>query len=124
MIDARIARIQNESWGLFTPIVARRFPWRPSVLRMVVPISDEGPCNGDPCQSPGPDRDSILNAINEHGSAVVSPIVAAGAVACTTDLATMLAAGTGGAVFQSTDPANDLVEHMKNQVLAACKKSP
>jgi hypothetical protein len=115
---------QNESWGLSTPIVAQRFPWRPSVLRMVVPISDEGPCNGDPCQSPGPDRDSILNAINEHGSAVVSPIVAAGAVACTTDLATMLAAGTGGAVFQSTDPANDLVEHMKNLVLNACHKSP
>jgi len=115
---------QNESWGNSTPIVAQRFPWTNGALRVIVPVSDEGPCNGDPCQSPGPDRDSILNAINQHGSAVVSPIVASGAVACTVDLANMLAMGTGGAVFQSTNPAADLVEHMKNLVLTACKKTP
>ncbi|HXU80268.1 MAG TPA: hypothetical protein VN914_02650 [Polyangia bacterium] len=115
---------QNESWGNSTPIVAQRFNWSTGALRVIVPISDEGPCNGDPCQSPGPDRDSILNAIAQHGSAVVSPIVAQGAQTCTSDLASMLAAATGGTVFQSTDPAADLVEHMKNLVLTACKKTP
>jgi hypothetical protein len=113
---------QNESWGLSTPIVAQRFPWTPNHLRVIVPISDEGPCNGDPCQNPGPDRDSIVNAINQHGSALVSPIVAQGAVACTADLASQLAAATGGTVFKSTDPASDLAENMKNLVLTACKK--
>jgi hypothetical protein len=113
---------QNESWGSSTAIVAQRFGWNASALRVIIPISDEGPCDGNPCENPGPDRDSISNAIAQAGGAVVSPIVASGAAACTADLALQLASNTGGTVFQSTDPANDLADNLVKQVLKACKK--
>ncbi|MDO8630931.1 MAG: hypothetical protein Q7R41_10600, partial [Phycisphaerales bacterium] len=73
----------HESWGPATALVAQYFPWGATPLtsgstRIIVPISDEGPCNGNPCNDPGDDRDSIDNAIavatapNKH--VIVSPI--------------------------------------------------
>jgi hypothetical protein len=112
----------NESWGQAAAIVAQKFPWQPGALRVIVPISDEGACRGEPCLNPGEDRDAVTNAISQHGTAVVSPIVGTGANACVKQLADDLAAGTGGTSFQSADPSLDLPGYVAELVRLACKR--
>jgi hypothetical protein len=112
----------NESWGPSTAIVAQRYPWQAGALRVIVPISDEGACRGNPCLNPGEDHDAVLNAIAQHGTAVVSPIVGTGAPACVSQLASELAAGTGGTSFVSTDPTLDLPGYVTDLVKLACKR--
>ncbi|MFT4569301.1 MAG: hypothetical protein ACI8TX_000487 [Hyphomicrobiaceae bacterium] len=85
----------NEDWGNATSILADEFPWTPGALRVIVPISDEGPDNGDSCRDPGDDRDAIENAIvlaNEN-DVTVSPIAADGASDCVVELGQDIAAG-------------------------------
>ncbi len=100
------SNLQLEAWGPATAVVAAGFAWTTS-SRVIVPISDEGPYNGDPCDDPGPDRDAIENAIvvaNENG-VIVSPIAGTGigGEECVATLGQDLAAGTGGTWHLSTD---------------------
>ncbi len=114
-----------ESWGPATAIVAARFPWTPGATRIVVPISDEGPCNGslpDGCNDPGDDRNSIDNAIAVAlaNSVVVSPITGTGSDACVISLATLAATGTGGKTLQSKNAKLDLAEGVREIILDRC----
>ncbi len=113
----------DEEWGPGTAIVADRFPWTPGAVRLIVPISDEGPCAGDDCFDPGSDRDAITNAIAiaSANGVIVSPITGAGSSACVITLAQALAAGTGGTAFESTDPNADLPGGIRDIVLQACE---
>lgn len=98
-----------EDWGLATAVVAENFPWAADV-RVIVPIGDEGPRTGDPCNDPGDDRDVIEAAIFSAAAngVAVSPITGTGSSPCVVALAVDLAEGTGGTAFQSSDPASDL----------------
>ncbi|MEE8170365.1 MAG: HYR domain-containing protein, partial [Phycisphaerae bacterium] len=111
-----------ESWGPATAIVAERFNWSPGSIRVIVPLSDEGPCRGLPCNDPGDDRDSVENAVAvaAANNIVVSTITGTGASQCAIDLATRLALGTNGVTFQSTDPMIDLAGFILTIVEAAC----
>ena len=98
-----------ESWGPATAIVAQYYPWQPQAVRLIVPISDEGPCNGsrpDGCNDPGDDGDSIDHAINIAftNQVAVSPITGTGATECVVTLATQLASATGG-ITRTTNSA-------------------
>ena len=115
-----------ESWGPATAIVAARYPWTDGALRVVVPISDEGPCDGsflEGCNDPGNDRESISNAIALALAyeVIASPITGTGSDDCVRRLAEDLAEGTGGVAFHSEDPAADLAGAIANLVLAACE---
>jgi len=90
-----------ESWGPATAIVADRFGWAPEGTRIIVPMSDEGACRGDPCHDPGPDRDSISNAVTvaNAAAATVLAVTGTGADSCVRGLADDLADGTGGRSF-------------------------
>lgn len=116
----------NESWGPATAIVADRFDWTERSIRVIVPMSDEGPCNGslpDGCNDPGDDRDSIDNAIGiaHDNQVIVSPITGNGADACVIALAESLAAGTGGTSFEIQDPYQELVDDLRTVLLDACE---
>lgn len=118
-----------ESWGPATAIVAERFDWTPGSQRVIVPISDEGPCNGnlpDGCNDPGDDRESIDNAIAiaNQNNAFVSPITGTGSNACVLTLAADLAAGTGGVAFASTDPVADIANAIRGLILHTCIPGP
>lgn len=55
-----------ESWGPATAMIADLYDWRDLTTRVIVPISDEGPCLGNPPCTTGPntaDGQSIENAI-------------------------------------------------------------
>jgi hypothetical protein len=120
-----------ESWGPATAIVAQRFTelslWTPGATRIIVPISDEGPCDGslpEGCNDPGDDRASIDNAIaiatHPNNHVFVSPIVGSGADACTLNLATAVAVGTGGIVVQSKNPKLDLTDAIRQIIVDRC----
>ncbi|HUN80401.1 MAG TPA: hypothetical protein VMV81_02715, partial [Phycisphaerae bacterium] len=68
----------NEDWGPAVSVVAARYGWTEGAVRVIVPISDEGPSRGDPCDDPGDDRDAITTAIAnaKAAHAIVSPIMA------------------------------------------------
>jgi len=53
----------NEDWAPATAIVAGKKSWTPGAMRIIVPISDEGPRCGDFINDPGDDRDAVNHAI-------------------------------------------------------------
>lgn len=114
-----------ESWGPATAIVAERFSWNQGTTRVIIPISDEGPCNGDlpeGCNDPGDDRDAVENAVAVANAAgvIVSPITGTGASSCVRQLASALALGTGGMSFDSLNPAADLADAVANGLRQLC----
>ncbi|MBU0717262.1 MAG: hypothetical protein KJ749_03360 [Planctomycetes bacterium] len=118
-----------ESWGPATAIVAKRFPWGTATIRVIVPMSDEGPCDGsfpDGCNNPGDDRASIDNAVlTANGrNVVVSPITGTSADECVLTLAGLLAAGTGGEAFQTTNPFDELFGLIRQIVFDQCEPVP
>ena len=54
----------EEDWAPATAIVAANKSWTEGGIRIIVPISDEGPRCGDPVSDPGSDRDAIEAAID------------------------------------------------------------
>ncbi|MCG8409240.1 MAG: putative Ig domain-containing protein [Phycisphaerales bacterium] len=124
-----------EDWGPATATVAALYPW-PNGLRVIVPISDEGPndgnwccanCNSGDCDTVrSDDLESILHAIqvaNDHG-VIVSPITGTGyqscSIDCVEDMAALLASQTEGQWISSTHAANDLPAAIIDIVNAAC----
>jgi hypothetical protein len=98
-----------EDWGPATAIVANRFPWA-TISRVVVPLSDEGPSKGEPCEDPGFDRDVVTNAgaVAMRNRVIVSPITGSDSNQCVQTLAKYLAVKTGGIHFTSTLPQEDI----------------
>ncbi|MHC4653040.1 MAG: hypothetical protein ACYTES_19560, partial [Planctomycetota bacterium] len=88
----------NGNWGGATAIVAQRFAWSPQALRIIVSVVEDGPCDGWPCEDPGPDREAIENAVGvvqEH-RALVYLVTASDSGECAMALADELGARTGG----------------------------
>jgi len=112
----------NEDWGPATAIVAGLKTWQADSVRLVVPISDEGPRCGDPVNDPGDDRDSINLAIGQAqlNDVIVSPITGTGSSGGVISMATLIADNTNGSVFSSVEAAEDLADGIKSIILAAC----
>lgn len=115
----------DEDWGPAVAALSERYPWTPGNVRLIVPISDEGPCRGNLCEDPGTDRDSITNAINiaVTNNCFVSTIIGTGATDCVITLAQDLAAGTRGTTFISTNPADEFAQAIFDVVTQACQQS-
>lgn len=113
-----------ESWGPATEIVAERFPWTAGATKVIVPLADEGPCDGSRpvCADPGSDRDSINNALEmaQFMGVIVSPILGTGSDACVNSLASVIANGSGGQAFQSKTPLVDVIASIHTIVTAGC----
>jgi hypothetical protein len=112
----------REDWGPATSIVAANFNWTENAVRVIVPIADEGPCDGDPCENPGADKNSIQHAIDiAHANSVrVAPITGNGSNACVVALANEMADETRLFSFASTDPGDDLAEAINDLLLSIC----
>jgi len=110
----------EEDWANAVGLVAEHYPWS-APTRIIVPISDEGPRNGDPCDASGEDGIAIDNAIAAAATAgaVVSPIGGTGSSQCVVTLGERIADATGGVFFLSTDPEADLARAIRDLVLLA-----
>lgn len=115
----------EEDWGPATSDLANDYPWAPGAVRMIVPISDEGPENGENCDDPGSDRDSITQAIADARKANVrvSPIIGTGYSTCVVTLAQALADDTGGRTFLSTNPGADIAGGLIELIGGAVNRS-
>jgi hypothetical protein len=111
-----------EDWGRATSVVSGNKPWLLDSIRLVIPLSDEGPWCGDPVTDPGVDRDSLVHAIwaAQTNEVIVSPITCSGSSSAVIDMAQQLADATDGERFESTLPADDLAEGIKQVIYHAC----
>lgn len=114
------SEIATEDWGLAVAMVSGLFPWQQDSLRLIVPLSDEGPWCGDPLDSL--DNASIIHAIavSNDNDVIVSPVTASGSSAGVIALAQQLAQATGGLQFSSTETADDLADGILSIILDAC----
>lgn len=115
----------EECWGPATAIIAQNYPWTPGATRIIIPMSDEGPCNGsrpDGCNDPGDDRESVENAIAVAlaNDVHVSPIAGTGADSCVINLGTALAKGTGGELYQLKYPKSEFRTALLEVIHATC----
>jgi len=115
----------SEDWGPATAIVAANKSWTPDALRVIVPLTDEGPRCGNPVLDPGSDRDAIDLAIPivAAGNVVVSPVIGSPWPQDVVDLAADLAAGgrPGGQVLlTSENPEVDLADLIRRIIKDAC----
>jgi len=121
VLDVTGVGLHQESWGPATTAMADLFPWS-APTRIIVPMSDEGPFQGNPCNDPGDDRDSITDAIaaaNANG-VFVSPIMGSGAGPCTVGLGQDLADGTGGLLGVPGVDIADAIVTLVQDTLCPC----
>jgi len=101
----------SEDWGSATEDIATKYQWRAGATKIIIPMSDEAPEDGDSCYDPGSDRDAITSAIAacNANSVIASPVMCSGQTQCGEALGQALASGTGGIMFKSSAPSSDLV---------------
>lgn len=112
---------QYEDWGPAVRDLSVGYQWQPGTTRLIIPLSDEAPEDGDDCEAPGPDEDAIRQAVTAATAnhVRVAPIMARGYDdygSCPADLAQQLASGTGGHLFFSTTPADDLAQGIEDLI--------
>ncbi len=114
--------VASEDWGRAVSVVAGRKDWRSDTIRLIVPLSDEGPWCGDPANHPL-DIDSISHAIvvAQANHVIVSPITGSGSSSTVISLAQRLAEHTGGMHFSSTQTSIDIADAIVDIVLNACR---
>ena len=118
--DARGGVRSIEDWGRGVSVVALKYVWQDNAVRLIVPISDEGPSEGDPIDQE--DEDVIKQAIAwaKDKEVVVSPIVGTDASEGVFDLAQKIASETKGKVFPSEQPDEDIFDGIFGQIREAC----
>lgn len=110
----------SEDWGRGTATVAEFYDWRPGAVRLVVPISDEGPyCGSGISVEDGLEILEAIEAANDNG-VIVSPITGDGSSQAVLDFAAELAAGTGGIALSTEESADEIGESILQIVLGAC----
>lgn len=108
----------DEDWGPAVYDIATKYTgWRTGAVKIVVPISDEGPQNGDPVDQD--DRDIITQASQAAQSAgiYVLPVVGSGASQVVDDLANVLGGGTYFSTTEGTFTPQKMKESI-NKILA------
>jgi hypothetical protein len=125
------AEDDRENWGPATAAIAAGFDWLPGAVRVVVPVTDEGPCLGSPCGETR-DQEAMENAIavaTAHGVHVCPitgyPKTDLSEITCTERFAEQIAEATGGrAVPIRTIPPEDLAfeitQAIAKTISAAC----
>jgi len=115
-------QVCQEDWGLATAMVAGVYPWMPdsTSIRLVIPLSDEGPWCGDPVTQF--DQDAITHAITIalENEVIVSPITGSGSSGSVIELAEAIADATGGSHFSSTTQADEIAYAIIELILTAC----
>ncbi len=112
----------QKDWGMATAGLAANYRWIPGAIRIIIPVSREGPRNGDPCNDPGDDRDIIAQAIVSAtaNDIRIYPILLSDAPDCVRQLATELATGTGGMAVDAASATSALSASIESTVRAIC----
>jgi hypothetical protein len=110
----------TEDWALAVGVIAANKPWLENSVRVIVPISDEGPACGDPLDAlDGFNIDLAIEVAKKHG-VIVFPITGTGAVDEVVALAEKLATATGGTTYATTNATADMATSVIMAALNAC----
>jgi hypothetical protein len=107
-------------WGKAVSVVATGYPWLPDHTRLIVPVTNQGPEDGNPTADPGADRATIDRAIGDAVGAAtaVSPLMMPPADSANffinMQLAEELADATGGVVMQWANPVLEIAETLQD----------
>lgn len=94
----------QEDWGVAIAVVAGERNWRTGALRVVIPVSDEGPLCGNPINNPGDDATLIGHAIDILQDHYVMPLPIIGSATALNTITSTLVSGVGrGQVFHFDD---------------------
>lgn len=112
--------VASEDWALAVAVVAGEFAWSPDALRVIIPLSDEGPWCGD--RVTDLDEAAIDHAIliANQNDVIVSPISASGSSSAVIALGQALADATGGLRFSSGD-SGTLLDGVVGILVGACE---
>ncbi len=107
-------------WGKAVAAVAGSYDWQAGATRLIVPVTNQGPEDGNPTADPGADRDALDQAIISAtvAAAAVSPLLMPPADSvnffANIQLASDMASATGGEVMQWSDPDLDIAVSVQN----------
>lgn len=112
----------DEDWALATAIVADGYDWAPGAVRLIVPVSDEGPYCGAGLTASDEEAIDYAVTVAVANEVVVSPIIPG----YVTDdphrvLAELLADGTGGVETFATFEPEELLQTVTAVAGAACE---
>jgi hypothetical protein len=128
--DAHVVRLipegqtrDREDWGLAVADLAQHYAWTPGAARLIIPLSNEGPLGGDPVD--GEDERAIQAAIQaaQAQGVMVSPLLGREFNPEVEPLARDLAQETGGRVFLSKRPDEDLADGLRDLIRAAADRA-
>lgn len=111
----------EENWAPAVAVVASNRNWMPDAVRVIVPISDEGPLCGDPVSKEDVKAMHYAAKIAALHSVVVSPIVGTGSPPDVQDMAAQLAKTTFGMWQNTSDPNSELVQFVVAIAAKACQ---
>lgn len=108
----------QEDWGPAIRDISGAWAWKPGYIRLIVPMSDEGPQDGNPCEDPGPDRDVVNQAIlaAQSNHVRVAPILGTiedpAHAACTHEMFKALVHGFGTLYTETKGTSEDLADFL------------
>ncbi len=113
----------KEDWGLAVADLAQHYAWTPGAARLIIPLSNEGPLGGDPVD--GADERAIQAAIQaaQANAVMVSPLLGREFNPEVEPLARDLAQETGGRVFLSKRPDDDMADGLRDLIRAAADRA-
>ena len=108
-----------EDWGPATSDISTMYPWEAGYTRVIVPLSDECPENGDGCYAS--DTAAITQAITDANAnnVKVFPIVGSPWRSAVVGYANDLATGTGGTALLSTGTPEDIANAISTIITGA-----
>ncbi len=109
----------KEDWGTAVADLAQYYTWKPDAVRLIIPLSDEGPLQGNPVNDA--DESAIQTAIRAalDNQVIVSPALGSQHNPEVEPLVQELAQETGGQLLVSQEPDQDLIEGLRNLMLDA-----
>jgi hypothetical protein len=118
----------EEDWGPAVTDLARGYTWQPGYTRLIVPMGDEGPQNGDDDGVNASDEAAIdaACASARANGVIVSPIQGTpdynpGNAQAIREMMEDLASCSGGLYFSSKDPANQMADALASLIgTASC----
>ncbi|MCC6620363.1 MAG: hypothetical protein IT385_03865 [Deltaproteobacteria bacterium] len=112
--------VASENWAPAVAIVADGFDWAPGAVRLVIPMSDEGPHCGAPISATDEVAIDHAGAVARASGVLVSPVVPSYVTDPLEALAQILAQATGGTATIATFTPTELYDIVVQTADDAC----
>lgn len=113
----------TEDWGLAVADLARDYEWRANAVHMIVPLSDEGPLEGDPVDADDGRVVRLAIQAARASGVVVSPVLGTELNPEVEPLARQLAEGTDGGLFVTEKAAAEIADGLRELIREVAERA-